>query len=271
MAGEMNEIVAQGSPQPDLAGRWRNWLADPVNRASLLQTGIALLQPMTGGQSPIGHIASSIGQGAALQGRYQEAVEAQRDREMKREAQQLASREAEARIANYGVDNDLQKQNIALRQEEIEAAREGRVWNRELALKQFALEEKKANRERTPTLTEIMQQDKYEEEKRTARSRWIDEQAKIAAEGALPGEPKKEEYLNDPAWRAKTEAAYDSLFGGAQQTSAAPGVVKGPKGPSVATGYSYKGVPMSEADVSELMARTGWSREQTLQFLSEAQ
>lgn len=60
----------QTAPAPGLADRWRAWVQQPQNRTALLQTGLALMQPLSLGQSPIGHIADAIGQGGEARDRY---------------------------------------------------------------------------------------------------------------------------------------------------------------------------------------------------------
>lgn len=60
----------QTAPAPGLVDRWRAWVQQPQNRTALLQTGLALMQPLSLGQSPIGHIADAIGQGGEARDRY---------------------------------------------------------------------------------------------------------------------------------------------------------------------------------------------------------
>ena len=54
---------------PGLFDKWRSWLGSPENRNAMLQTGLALMQPLQPGQSQFSHIASSIGEGLGAAGR----------------------------------------------------------------------------------------------------------------------------------------------------------------------------------------------------------
>lgn len=74
-----------------LQEKWRSWLADPANRAALIQSGVALMQPVSIGQSPFGHLGQAIGAGAEASARYgdqvrkdEEFAAQQEDRKFKR-------------------------------------------------------------------------------------------------------------------------------------------------------------------------------------------
>lgn len=54
---------AQGQAVGNVWGQWQQRLQDPAFRAGLIQSGLAMLQPVAPGQSPLGHIASGVGQG----------------------------------------------------------------------------------------------------------------------------------------------------------------------------------------------------------------
>jgi hypothetical protein len=56
---------------PDLFSRWGQALEDPSTRASLLQIGLQLMQPMGFGQSPMGHLAQAIGAGGEAASRIE--------------------------------------------------------------------------------------------------------------------------------------------------------------------------------------------------------
>lgn len=60
---EQTQATVNGPQQPDLATRWKSWASKPENAAALMQTGIAMLQPLQVGQNTLGSIASSVGQG----------------------------------------------------------------------------------------------------------------------------------------------------------------------------------------------------------------
>lgn len=50
-----------GAGQPNLLDRWGQALQNPATRAGLMQMGLQLMQPMGFGQSPMGHLAASVG------------------------------------------------------------------------------------------------------------------------------------------------------------------------------------------------------------------
>lgn len=65
--------------QGDLATRWRGFLADPESRASLMQFGLQLSQPVALGQNTLGHIGQAVGAGgeAATRVRAEDRLEAE--------------------------------------------------------------------------------------------------------------------------------------------------------------------------------------------------
>lgn len=109
-------------PQPaqsatnDVAGAWRQWLTNPENKASLMQFGISMLQPIGVGQSQAGHFASSVGQAGEAATRLQN--------------QDLARRKAESDIslkeerANLAAERaGMTGQNLQLQYELMEMKR----------------------------------------------------------------------------------------------------------------------------------------------------
>lgn len=56
---------------PKIQQAWNAWSSKPENNAALLQFGISMLQPRAPGQSGIGALANSIGEGAQASGRVQ--------------------------------------------------------------------------------------------------------------------------------------------------------------------------------------------------------
>ena len=58
-----------GAGQPGILDRWGAALQQPSTRASLMQIGLQLMQPMGFGQSPMGHLAQAVGAGPAHDGR----------------------------------------------------------------------------------------------------------------------------------------------------------------------------------------------------------
>lgn len=63
---------SQQDAQPDQAGAWRSWMANPDNRTSLIQFGLALAAPMGYGETPLSHIAGAVGQAGEAATRSQE-------------------------------------------------------------------------------------------------------------------------------------------------------------------------------------------------------
>jgi len=53
----------QGAGQPGILDQWSAALQNPATRASLMQMGLQLMQPMGFGQSPMGHFAQAVGAG----------------------------------------------------------------------------------------------------------------------------------------------------------------------------------------------------------------
>lgn len=80
--------------QSKLRAAWDAWTSRPENNAFLLQTGIALLQPHSPGQTQLGAFANSIGSGAEAADRNVAAQRAEADAAAKRDFQ---DREAGAR------------------------------------------------------------------------------------------------------------------------------------------------------------------------------
>ena len=82
------------APNPaGLADQWREWLRKPQNSSMLLQSGIAMLQPMGLGQTTMGAIGNAVGSGMEA---HDAVIQKQRD------AAQLATQNEQksAEIAN---------------------------------------------------------------------------------------------------------------------------------------------------------------------------
>ena len=67
--------------QKPLAGAWKDFLNAPGNHAALIQFGIKALQPISPGQTPIGHLANAVGEAGEARTRN---IEQTADAEMKR-------------------------------------------------------------------------------------------------------------------------------------------------------------------------------------------
>src|SRR5688572_16624188 len=160
--------------KPGLGDRWRNWMAQPSNRAALLQFGISMMQPIGVGQSPIGHLGQAIGQGAQAQGRQQQAEI----------AQETAS--AESARKNRG---------------------EGRA-ERLLDIKELDAKSKAANRGKR-SLSSMFKTGESGERSRKLKF-WGDQ---FEAAGAYDEEDQLKLW-NDPAWKSKKLKMYNEMVGG---------------------------------------------------------
>lgn len=173
---------------------WNNWVANPANRAMLIQTGVNMMQPMAIGQNPIGQIGQSLGAGAQAKGRYEE--QARQDEQTQYERTQKESDRTFAR--------DQATKKLGL---------EGR---------QVAVSERNAAsldkyREMGPkSLSSLFGRD---QDQLTAKL-WAAAKAEADAannsldafnEGFVPKTPQ--DYLADPAWLQKTQAVIGSLPG----------------------------------------------------------
>ena len=67
--------------QKPLAGAWKDFLNAPGNHAALIQFGIKALQPISPGQSPMGHLANALGEAGEARSRN---IAETADTEMKR-------------------------------------------------------------------------------------------------------------------------------------------------------------------------------------------
>lgn len=89
-APQQNLEPAQQVPpaqQEAARSQWQSWLSDPNNRAMLLTTGLALMQPVGVGQTGAGHLSRAIGLGAEA------GAEQRSGQEARAAAQQEAARE----------------------------------------------------------------------------------------------------------------------------------------------------------------------------------
>lgn len=79
-----DEQGMQQNAGPGLVDQWRGFLASPQNRAFLMQTGLAMMQPVSIGQSGLGHFANSIAQGGEAANRVSQQEEATAEGESRR-------------------------------------------------------------------------------------------------------------------------------------------------------------------------------------------
>lgn len=169
---------------PGLAERWRGWMSKPENAALLMQSGIAMLQPMQLGQSTAGAIASSVGEGFQARDRVRAnaAATAQQGTENTQKQQQIdiANRGETARAKYY--ESMPGKGGVSasaiFRDKNADDARKTAAWMKFLADVQFQ------NPDTTPE--EIYPQ--FEEAWNLANAGQIDQtQGAPAASAALPG------------------------------------------------------------------------------------
>jgi hypothetical protein len=67
------------APGGSSESEWRQFLNDPSGKAAMMQFAVSVLQPPSPGQTTLGHIASSVGQGAAAAGRTTTAAQERSD------------------------------------------------------------------------------------------------------------------------------------------------------------------------------------------------
>jgi hypothetical protein len=101
----------------DVAGQWRDWIQNPENRASLMQFGIALMQPIGVGQTPIGHFGQALGQGGEAADRVQREEMAKQKLASESDLREQRANLAEQRAGVVG-------QNLTLQQEMLELKRQ---------------------------------------------------------------------------------------------------------------------------------------------------
>lgn len=97
---------ATGQNGAGLADQWREWLKKPQNSSMLLQSGIAMLQPMSLGQTTLGAIGSSIGSGMEA---HDAVIQKQREREQLAMQNQQKQQELETQQMNAQTGADRVK------------------------------------------------------------------------------------------------------------------------------------------------------------------
>ena len=111
--GQPPAAPSQDNSQPDYAGAWKSWITNPENRASMMQMGIALMQPIGLGQTPIGHFGQALGQGG-------EAADRVREQGNRDELSEARVRLNESRTENLETRAGAAAANIGLQQENLE-------------------------------------------------------------------------------------------------------------------------------------------------------
>lgn len=120
------DLIPNPSPeqQSDIAGQWRNWMANEQNRSALLQFGVSLMQPMGFGQNVAGHVGQAVGSVGEMATRRQEADRRERETDSRAELRTAQAGLAEARAANAGT-------SAARSADRLEMARERLGFDRE--------------------------------------------------------------------------------------------------------------------------------------------
>lgn len=121
-----------GGPTPeqqlDLAGQWRNWINEPGNRAALLQTGLALMQPQGIGQTGPGQVAGAIGQGAEAGQRY---AETERKIETEDTKNELARARGQSALENAAARSSIAETRAQSAADRVGMQRERLAFDRE--------------------------------------------------------------------------------------------------------------------------------------------
>lgn len=96
----------------DLVGQWNQFLSDPRGRGMLLQLGLGLSQPLSTGQSSMGHVAQAIGGVGEMVGRN-DAFEQKEAALASREG--LAAERLRLSEEGLGLRRELGEQNLEVR------------------------------------------------------------------------------------------------------------------------------------------------------------
>lgn len=128
------EVIPNPSPeqQSDIAGQWKNWMANEGNRAALMQFGIAMMQPVGLGQSPAGHVGQAIGSVGELGTRREEAERKERELSSKEELRSAQAQVAEARAGAAGVGAGRAADRLAFQRERLASDEAHRLTGRQL-------------------------------------------------------------------------------------------------------------------------------------------
>lgn len=90
----------------DLAGGWRDWINRPNNQAALMQFGIAMMQPIGIGETPLSHAASAVGSGGEAAARVTKQGLAEREASSREELRAAQAGLAGARAETAGARSD---------------------------------------------------------------------------------------------------------------------------------------------------------------------
>jgi hypothetical protein len=117
-------LVPMQNPTPeqksDLAGQWRNWMANDNNRAALMQFGVSMMSPMGFGQNPTGHIGQALGSVGELGSRREAEDLKRQDADSKQDLRASQAQLAESRAANAGSGAARQADRLQFQRERLD-------------------------------------------------------------------------------------------------------------------------------------------------------
>lgn len=139
-------LVPGNTPSPDvnqqaqtggLADQWRSWMADPHNRAAMIQFGVALSQPISAGQNALGQIGSAVGQAGEASDRI--TAEQQKEEELasKQDLRSAQATAAEEKAKGAGNLAAFQQDRLALQRQGMDLADQKKIadaYNKHLQL-----------------------------------------------------------------------------------------------------------------------------------------
>lgn len=128
------EVIPNPSPeqQSDIAGQWKNWMANEGNRAALMQFGIAMMQPVGLGQTPLGHFGQAVGSVGELGTRREEAERKERELSSKEELRSAQAQVAEARAGAAGSGAGRAADRLVHQRERLASDEAHRLTGRQL-------------------------------------------------------------------------------------------------------------------------------------------
>jgi hypothetical protein len=118
-----------------LADQWRGWMADPHNRAALMQFGIALSQPIAAGQNIGGQIGSAFGQAGEASDRV--TAEQQKEQELasKQDLRTAQAESAAQRAEAAGARSGAAADRLTFQRERLSADQERNVLRANVSLR----------------------------------------------------------------------------------------------------------------------------------------
>jgi len=127
-------LVPGNTPSPDvnqqaqtggLADQWRSWMADPHNRAAMIQFGVALSQPISAGQNALGQIGSAVGQAGEASDRITAEEDKQAEAASKQELRKASAELAGAKAETQGTVASARQASLEAQQQRLE--QQGRI------------------------------------------------------------------------------------------------------------------------------------------------